>query len=90
MSAVEEYRGRREWGWYQPAVPLADAAIAELEAERTETDMRKHLDTEQIWELRHRAERAEAELAALKARRQNCPMCSPPVPTPWPADRDVI
>jgi len=33
MSAVEEYRGRREWGWYQPAVPLADAAIAELEAQ---------------------------------------------------------
>ena len=60
----------------------ADAAIAELKVEVFGW----------IYECGFREggkREAEAELAALKARRQNCPMCNPPVPTPWPADRDV-
>jgi len=34
VNAVEVYKWRRDTGWYQSAIPLADAAIAELEADR--------------------------------------------------------
>ena len=37
-------------------------------------------------EMSARIAKLEAELAALKARCETCPICSPPVPTPWPTD----
>ena len=68
MSAVEAYHNFRQATGeaVTEESQRADAAIAELEAEQAATDkafeLRKYLDTEQIWELR---KRAEAELAPV-------------------------
>jgi chromosome segregation ATPase len=64
MSAVDEYRKHTELSDWSKTEDLADAAIAELEAE-----VKEHIERE--YEQRQRARKAEAELAALKAENQS-------------------
>jgi hypothetical protein len=82
MSALEEYRQSRKW--MEEGLPMriemADAAIAELEAMlagcrqgRNEAE-EERIEFVRLYErANERAEQAEAELAALKARR--CETC---------------
>ena len=66
--------------------------LAELEAENTETsrafELRKYLDTEQIWELRKRADQAEADLAEMRDRK--CEGCASFVRWRWSKDGDAV